>query len=76
MNKSVRVSLSELQVNWLMRLTSMELLRQITHNSVDPVLGEAAMRIVKAKEKFMPGGKETMNEAKGTEGENGTSINS
>ena len=62
MNKSVRVSLSELQVNWLMRLTSMELLRQITHNSIDPVLGEAAMRIVKAKERFMPERKETVSE--------------
>ena len=40
----------------------MELLRQITHNSIDPVLGEAAMRIVKAKERFMPERKETVSE--------------
>lgn len=57
--KVVRVSLSEAKVNCLLRLTSTELLRQISHKSIDPVMGEATMRIVRAKEKFMPERKET-----------------
>lgn len=56
--KVVRVSLSEAHVNVLLRLASTELLREITHKSIDPVMGETAMRIVRAKEKFMPERKE------------------
>lgn len=56
--KTVRVSLSEAQINRLLDLTSKELLRQITHHCIDEVMGEAAMRIVRAKEKFMPERKE------------------
>jgi len=52
--KSVRVSLSEAQINILLRLSSAELLRQITHKAIDPMIAETAMKIVKAKEKFMP----------------------
>lgn len=58
MGKQVRPSFSELQINVLLRLTSMELLRQITHNTTDPVMAEVAMKVVKAKEKFMPERKE------------------
>jgi len=58
MNKRVRVSLSEAQVNALMHLTSMELVRQINHHATDTITAEVAMKMVKAKEKFMPEGKE------------------
>ena len=61
MAKQVRPSFSELQINVLLRLTSMELLRQITHNAIDPVMAEVAMKVVKAKEKFMPERKEEKN---------------
>jgi hypothetical protein len=60
MIKSVRVSLSEAHINILVRLTSMELLRQITHKSIDPLMGETAMKVVRAKERFMPGRKEEL----------------
>lgn len=58
MNKRVRISLSEVQVNALMHLTSMELVRQINHQAIDPISTEVAMKMVKAKERFMPEGKE------------------
>lgn len=58
MVKRVRVGFSEAQINVLLKLSSGELLRQITHNTADPVLTEVTMKIVRAKEKFMPGRKE------------------
>ena len=58
MIKSTRVSFSEAQINVLLRLTSTELLRQITHKAIDPLTAETAMRMVRAKEKFMPERKE------------------
>jgi hypothetical protein len=54
MVKRVRVGLSEAHINTLLKISSGELIRQITHNSVDPLLTEVTMKIVKAKEKFMP----------------------
>jgi len=36
----------------------MELVRQINHHAIDPISTEVAMKMVKAKEKFMPEGKE------------------
>ena len=51
---TVRVSLTEAHINILLNLTSKELLRQITHKAIDPLTAETSMRIVKAKEKFMP----------------------
>ena len=57
--KTVRVSLTEAHINILLNLTSKELLRQITHKAIDPLTAETSMRIVKAKEKFMPQNKET-----------------
>jgi hypothetical protein len=61
MNKQVRVGLSEAQINVLMNLCSVELQRQISHKAIDPLTAETTMRIVRAKEKFMP-------ERKGTDG--------
>jgi len=58
MNKRVRVGLSEAHINVLLRLSSAELLRQINHNATDTLMAEVAMKMVKAKEKFMPGRKE------------------
>jgi hypothetical protein len=56
--KTTRVSLSEIQVNTLMKLSGDELVRQITHKAIDPLMAEVAMKMVKAKEKFMPERKE------------------
>jgi hypothetical protein len=56
--KTTRVSLSETQVNTLMKLSGDELVRQITHKAIDPLMAEVAMKMVKAKEKFMPERKE------------------
>ena len=63
--KTVRVSFSEAHINILLKVTSTELLRQITHHYIDEVMGETAMRIVRAKEKFMPERKE-IDESSGT----------
>jgi len=58
MNKNTRVSLSEAHINVLLRLSSAELLRQINHNDTDTLMAEVTMKMVKAKEKFMPERKE------------------
>jgi hypothetical protein len=52
--KTVRVTLSEAHTNILMNLCSVELQRQISHRAIDPLTAETTMRIVKAKERFMP----------------------
>jgi len=58
MNKRVRVSLSEAHINVLLRLSAAELFRQINHNGTDTLTAEVTMKMVKAKEKFMPERKE------------------
>jgi len=57
--KAVRVSLSEAQINVLVKLCGTELQRQINHRAIDPLTTETTVRMVRAKEKFMPGKEET-----------------
>jgi len=52
MSKTVRVSLSEAEIDVLLKVGSEELLRQVHHHFSDPLLVGIQMKAVKAKEKF------------------------
>jgi len=51
-NKAVRVSLSEAEIDVLLKVGAAELLRQVHKNYTDPLLVRIQMKAVKAKEKF------------------------
>jgi len=52
MNKQIRISVSEAEVDILLKLTTAEVVRQIHHQASDTTLVGVMVKATKAKEKF------------------------